>query len=204
MSNLQFTTLDAIARRLQGRLDLTNDAGVAVAWKKNEVSKSSNPETVTQIANQKEAFLRTVLRCVYKFPLQLTDPDTRAVLAEITEKLVVSELIDLYYQGSGAGIVGTEGSGLSAGDRKSAYEMLNLYTAGHGFPLPQVPYMPSGIGQKDPQGVVLPGESLNPKSQDFISRIDTYIGTLPRDSMGMDDRPPGAMNYNHFRNDLYS
>lgn len=180
---LQFTNLDAIARRLEGRLDITNEHGVPAPWKKNDISKSSNPATVEQVATQKEAFVRTVLRCVYQFPLQLTDPDTRIVLAEIIEKLVVSDLIDLYYQGSGMGVTGAEGSGLSASDRKSAYELLHLYTAGHGFPLPNIPYIPSGLGQKDQQGVALPGESLNPRTPDLISRVDTFVGKLPRGDM---------------------
>lgn len=189
MSDLQFTDVGAISRRLQGRLDVFNEVGAPPAWKKNDVSRQSNPETVAQIAVQQEAFVRTVLRCVYRFPLQLTEPDTRAVLAEIVEKLVVAELLDVYYLGPGSGMTGSEGSGMAASDRKAAYEKLHLFTAGHGFPLPNIPYVPTGVGQKDQQGVVLPGESLNPKIPDLISRVDTYVGNLPRGEP--DDRPLG-------------
>lgn len=200
---LQFTTFEAISRRLAGRLDLAEAAGVTPPWGGAMGGKTADPETVQQIGEQKETLVRNILRMVYKFPLQLIEADTRRTLAEIVEKLVVADVLDVYFQGSSVPAPGTEISGLAAGDRKSAYELLHLYTAGHGIPIPQIPYIQQSPGVPAQQGILLPGESPNPKLPDHLSRVTTAVGKVSRPgfvdfSDGTNARPPDAQHFSDF------
>lgn len=202
---LQFTNFEAISRRLAGRLELAEVHGVAPPWGNNMGGKAADPETVRQIAEQKETLVRNILRMVYKFPLQLAEEDTRRTLAEIVEKLVVADVLDIYFQGSSVPAPGTEISGLAAGDRKSAYELLHLYTAGHGIPIPQIPYIQQSPGVPAQQGILLPGESPNPTLPDHLSRNYTVVGKVNRpgyidfsDGALSGNRPPDSLRYEDF------
>jgi hypothetical protein len=178
-ARLQFTTIDSLSRRLAGRLELSGVQGVAPPWGNKMGGKSADTETVTQVAEQKETFVRNILRMVYRFPLQLKEPDTVRTLAEITEKLTIADVLDLYFQGS-AMQAGAEVSGLAAADRKAAYELLHLYTASSNIPIPQLDYSPPSSGTPTRQGVLLPGESLNPDTPDHLTRNYTVVGHLAR------------------------
>lgn len=172
---LILTTIESISRRLVGRLEIVSQKGEPQPWGGTMGSKEVDPDTTLQIATQKESLVLSVLGMIYHLPLQLTSEITRLVLSEIVEKLTVADLMDIYYTGTP-----TE-SGFGGGDRKSAYESLYLYVAGHGIPIPQLPGVPTSPNMSIHQGVVLPGEQV----QIFpiagrVSRNYTVRGKLDR------------------------
>lgn len=172
---LLLTTIEAISRRLIGRLEVVSRQKEPQPWGGTMGSKEVDPNTTLQIAAQKQSLVLSVLGMVYHLPLQLTSEITKLVLAEIVEKLTVADLMDIYYTGTP-----TE-TGFGGGDRKSAYESLYLYVAGHGIPIPQLPNVPTSPGISVPQGVVLPGERVRVfPIAERVSRNYTVRGKLDR------------------------
>lgn len=175
---LRYTTTDAIARRLIGRLEVIESVSSHQPWGGAIAGKKADPQTYEQVALQKEAEVNAILRQVYEFPLQLIEEDTKHILSEIVEKLTVAELLDIYYQGSSIPAPGSEVSGLASSDRLQAYQKLYMYVAGHGIQIPQIPAAasPQGMGMKELQPVFLPGEKPTAKVPDTLTRSYTLIG----------------------------
>jgi phage gp36-like protein len=89
---LQFTTVEAIGRRLIGRYDL----GMAPSYGHTLVP----PELIEQLASQAEALLSSVLMARYVWPLQ---DMTYAVLAEFVELHTVCNLNPIQFSDNRAG-----------------------------------------------------------------------------------------------------
>jgi len=86
---LTYTTTEAIALRLKGRLQL---AGTPTPFG-NTVA---DPALIEQVGTQVEARVNGVLRGVYRFPLRsVAHPE----LSSVVEKLVCCELLPIYYYG---------------------------------------------------------------------------------------------------------
>jgi hypothetical protein len=82
---MNYTTIDAISRRIQGRLQV---GGTLSALGEKQISQ----ELIEQIGDQVEARLDGVLRGIYEFPLAQSHPE----LASIVEKCTISEIIPVY------------------------------------------------------------------------------------------------------------
>lgn len=86
----RYTTVEAIQRRLPGRLNLS---GASAAFG----SPGVEPDFVETVITQVEAMVDSHLRQRYKYPLALSSSETVAILAHITELLVAAEIADTYY-----------------------------------------------------------------------------------------------------------
>jgi hypothetical protein len=174
MADLAYTTTEAIARRLTGRLNIT-DNGFSQPFAKNFGELACNEELIKQIAEQKEAFVNSILRRIYVFPLQLVEKDTRAILAEITENLIVSDLINIYYQTTPGSQLNTDVSGLGTNSANRASQLLAMYCVGHNISIPGVPQQMPGMG-----AISLPGETLQIQRHDTLTRNEVQIGRRRR------------------------
>ena len=167
---LTYTTTQAIARRLQGRLNIPTN-GFAEPWTKNLGEMVANEELISQIGEQKEAYVNSILRRIYTFPLALVERDTRAILAEIVENLIVADLMGVYYQSSPSPQLGNDISGLGTNSANRASQLLGLYCAGHNLAIP-------GVTSQQPnmEAVVLPGEQLQFRPPDTLTRNQVFVG----------------------------
>ena len=116
---LIYTTTHAIARRLQGRLNVPTN-GFSEPWAKNLGEMVANEELIGQIGEQKEAYVNSILRRIYVFPLALVEQDTRAILSEIIENLIVADLMGVYYQSSPSPQLGNDVSGMGTNSASRA------------------------------------------------------------------------------------
>ena len=86
---LTYTTTDAIARVLRGRLTVDN----VFTPGSNDV----DADLIDQKGDQVEARINSRLSSVYRLPLTLSDPTAAALMASVTEKLICCELLPVYY-----------------------------------------------------------------------------------------------------------
>lgn len=185
MTTLQYTTVENIARRLRGRLEIENQPPVAIALGQSVNYGSTiggqvvDPYLLEQIGFQKEAYINLILSQIYALPLSLTHPITKQIMAEITECLVISAVLKVHYQGSLAG-TGSDAQGLGVDLDRQAYMLLASLTIGHNIYIPMVtnpPMQQTYPGTMPPQPLVLPGEQLLYKDQpDTIHRVYNVIG----------------------------
>jgi hypothetical protein len=102
---LKYTTTEAIARRLRGRLQIGT---VQAPYGATVVVD----ELLEQVGAQVEAQIDAILREVYKYPLNAEAEDntqSRPILAAIVEKGVICELADVhFYQGEDGNSYGRE------------------------------------------------------------------------------------------------
>ena len=169
MTELTYTTTEAIARRLTGRLNIT-DNGFSQPWAKNFGELACNEDLIRQIARQKEAFVNSIFRKIYVFPLQLIEEDTKAILAEITENLIVSDLVNIHYQTSAGSQLNSDVSGLGTNSANRASQLLSMYCVGHGISLPGVPQQMLGM-----EAIYLPGETLQIQRNDTLTRNEVRV-----------------------------
>ena len=90
---LTYTTIDAIERRLTGRLSI---GGGQAPYGKISVDR----DLFDQVGAQVEAKINAELAGAYKLPLNaatITNTDSRPILAAIVEKGVVCELADVHF-----------------------------------------------------------------------------------------------------------
>ena len=168
---MKYTTFEAINRRLRGRLDVVESQGVSSPWGATLGRIQTDPNLVEQFGIQVESYMNSILRKVYRIPLQLVSEETRAILADITESLVISRLIATYFIGSPIPQNAADVGSLATNERQHGEELLKLYTAGH-----SIAYLgnPSAGYQSEP--VFLDGEIPNTSQQDSITRNYTFIG----------------------------
>lgn len=147
---LTYTTTEAIARVLRGRLTV------------DTVFTPGSIDVDTGLINQKggqvEARINSRLSSVYRLPLALSDPTTTALLASLTEKLICCELLPVYYPDM-SDI--TTGTGTGQFDRYAA----NLCKAGAN----ELDLILSGI-------ILLEGEELAAGEDAVLSRRVTVAG----------------------------
>lgn len=96
---LTYTTIDAIALRLKGRLRV---GGSPVAFG----STVADPALIEQVGTQVESRVNAQLRQIYKLPLRKTQ---HPELASIAEKLTIAELVPVYYYGQEPSLDGSFG-----------------------------------------------------------------------------------------------
>ena len=87
---MQYTTLDELNRRLDGRLKI---GGIASSLGETTIT----PDLVVQVANQVEDMINALLRSRYTLPLVNSHP----LLAGVVEKGVACQLLSQYFVGQG-------------------------------------------------------------------------------------------------------
>ena len=86
---LTYTNADNIARLLRGRAEVDN---VFVSG-----SLDIDHDLINQKGQQVEARVNAQLSSLYVLPLSLSDTSTQRLMASIVEKLIVCELLPIYY-----------------------------------------------------------------------------------------------------------
>jgi hypothetical protein len=140
-----------------------------------------NPNFLDRVIKQKEAFLENYLNMIYLTPLKLVSDNTKFILSEIIEHLVVATLLPVYYQGGSVPQTGVDPSSLAGSSATSAAEMIQIYITGHNMYLPGVNSNPDSVmGGAFPQPVVLEGETLRGTDTflDTNTRYESYVGNL--------------------------
>ena len=169
---LRYTTTVAIERRLRGRLQLSSSTP---AFGTNLGAGQIDSLLIEQIGTQVETKLDSALSVIYELPISPGATSALVMLASIVEKLVVSEIVGVHYQGSINSELGGDG-GFGALLRKQALEELQALLVGHGIYIPGL-VTPQSIPGANSQPLVLPGVKLRTSNiPDTISRSQTLIG----------------------------
>ncbi len=98
MTGLKYTTINAIARRLEGRLQLGGSQSPFG-------DKVVDDDLICQVAQQVEAKVDAWLRQIYVLPLQYPHKEVESVV----EKLAIAELIPVHFTGSDSDSISSYG-----------------------------------------------------------------------------------------------
>lgn len=173
---IKYTTVEAIALRLVGRLELPETSDPQNLFSNTLGSQRVSPKLIEQLAKQKEAYVDSILSVIYEMPLRLISDITKGVLADIIESFVVADLMKIHYLGSQTVGLSQDVAGAAVGDRQHAEFLLQVYATGHGIQFPGMSAMGSSPGMIPAQPVLLPGEKLRATPQDSITRSYTRAG----------------------------
>lgn len=184
----KYAEVEFIKARLIGRLYFedsslpTTGTGVTTGGTSDRCpvgAKKVNSGLFDRIIKQKEVMLENYLNMIYVTPLKLTSDNTRLILAEIVEHLVVAELMPIYYRGGQVPQTGVDPSSLAGSSAKTAGELIQVYITGHNMYIPGVNSQPNMPRGPIPQPVVLPGECLRDgfNQPDTVSRSEGYVGS---------------------------
>lgn len=208
---MQYTTVDDIARRLRGRLIISEtipeDANITQALGYGNVvaGNTVDPELVTQIADQKDSYIDLILGQVYKMPLKLTSSVTFNILKDISESLTISSLIQVHFEGTSPVIQASDSGQASMDLRRHGEFLLQSIVAGRNIWIPTTPIVDQSTPQGQRQPLRLPGEVLLPMSDlpDTITRNFSVSGKIDVDDedkfFGSNCRKCGTnKNYNTF------
>lgn len=173
---IKYTTVEAIALRLVGRLELPELNDPQNLFSNSLGSQRVDPRLIEQLASQKEAYIDTILSVIYEMPLRLTSNTTKGVLADIIESFVVSDLMKIHYLGSQTVGLSQDVAGAAINDRQHAEFLLQVYATGHGIQFPGMNSIGASPGMTPPQPVLLPEERLRSSPQDSITRSYSRVG----------------------------
>lgn len=174
---MKYTTEEQIARKLRGRLNIQNQPSVdtslqvILGYGQSVSGQTVDNALITQLADQREAYIDLILGQVYEMPLLLIDPVTVAIMADISESLIISELLKVHFQGTSPIIPSADVSGATQDTRKHAEYLLTALTVGHNIYIPVSPMgQNNDPGRTQMQPLVLPGEKLRVRPPDTITR----------------------------------
>jgi hypothetical protein len=195
--NYKYVEVEYIKQRLIGRLyfkdaSIVATPGGVTTGGTGELcpvgARYVDPGFLDRVIKQKEAFLENYLNMIYLTPLRLISENTKCILSEIIEHLVVATLLPVYYQGGSIPQTGVDPSSLAGSSATSAAEMIQIYITGHNMYVPGVNSSPQSVlGGVFSQPVVLEGETLR-STDNFLDtnvRYESYVGNF-------NDRPPPA------------
>lgn len=168
---LTYTTAEAIARRLRGRLRIPTATMNPMQPPANITQQTVDPDLIEDVASQVENKIDMILGQIYEMPLANKHP----ILAGIVERLVVADIMLTHFQSSSSPELGGD-AGFGQLMYKKAQEDLAMLVAGHNIALAGVPTPPTSPGIMTPQPIVLPNERLRIVAPDTITRNYTIIG----------------------------
>ena len=183
---MQYTTVDDIARRLRGRLNISEtvptDANITEALGYGNVvaGNTVDNDLITQIAEEKEAYIDLILGQIYVMPLKLTSTVTFNILRDISESLTISSLIQIHFEGTNPILQASDISQASMDLRRHGEYLLQMLSAGHNIWIPTNPPLDQGTQQGQRQPLRLPGEVLLPMGglPDTITRNYSVSGKI--------------------------
>ncbi len=168
---LIYTTIEAIARRLRGRLKIPT-ASLSPLTPPNSLGQQVvDADLIADIGSQVEQKISMILGQIYVMPLHNQHP----IIAGIVERMVIADIMLTHYQNSVSPELGGD-PGFGGIMFHKAQEDLLLLTAGHNIALPGVPTPPQVPGVMTPQPIVLPGEVLQSQRPDTVTRNVTVVG----------------------------
>ncbi len=163
---MKYTTVDDIARRLRGRLNISEtlptDANITTALGYGNVvaGNTVDPELITQIAEQKESYIDLILSQIYVMPLQLSNEITINIIKDISESLTISSIIQVHFEGTSPVLQASDISQASMDLRRHGEYLLQAIAASHNIWIPTNPPAEQGTVQGQRQPLRLPGERL--------------------------------------------
>lgn len=174
---MKYTTEERIARKLRGRLNIQNtpevntNLQVILGYGQSVSGQTVDNALIDQLAEEREAYIDLILGQIYEMPLLLTDPTTVAIMADISESLIISEILKVHFQGTNPIIPSADVSGATQDTRKHAEYLLTALTVGHNIYIPvSPPAQNNNPGLTQMQPLVLPGERIRIKQPDTVTR----------------------------------
>lgn len=176
---LKYTSTEAIARRLRGRLNvnITNNTGQLV----NAASGTVDSLLIEQVAEQVESKIELALGQIYVIPIPQTARTTLQILGAIAEKLIVSEIALTHFKMQVNPETGAD-MGFGNALRKQAFDDAEMIFAGHGVYVPGIMNRPANnpaVGESK-QPIVLPGLKLIPSNEQPDTYTRNYSGVERR------------------------
>jgi len=187
---MKYTTVENIARRLRGRLNIENTPPIdnalsaALGYGTVVAGNTVDPNLIEQIAGQKESYIDLVLSQIYVTPLKLVHEVTRNILQDISEGLTISSLIQVHFEGTNPILQASDISQTAMNLDTHAKSLLQAITAGSNVYIPvNPPIEPKNLGgQRQP--LRLPGEVLlgTDDLPDTITKNATVVAskTIPK------------------------
>ena len=177
-----YTDSEELARKLRGRLRIDNLPQVdSIAGYGSAVSGNTiDNDLINQIINQTESYINLVLSQIYQVPLTLSNPVTVDIMADITESICISKLLQIHFEGANPLTGAADVSGAAMDLRKHGETLLASISAGHNMytaVLPTPANKQYGTGPEI-QPLVLPGEIVlaSQNRPDTITRNYTVSG----------------------------
>jgi hypothetical protein len=176
-----YTTSENLARKLRGRLRIADTPSVdtLTGYGQAVAGNTVDNELIDQILNQTESYINLALSQIYEVPLKLTNTVTSDIMADITESICISKLIQVHYEGTSPVSGAADVSGAAMDLRKHGELLLAAITAGHNIFTPTFPQPQNkNPGMTEIQPLVLPGEILLSRADrpDTITRNYTFSG----------------------------
>lgn len=174
---MKYTTEERIARKLRGRLNIQNtpevntNLQVILGYGQSVSGQTVDNALIEQLAEEREAYIDLILGQIYELPLKLENSITIAIMADISESLIISELLKVHFQGTSPIIPSADVSGATQDTRKHAEYLLTALTAGHNLYIPvSPPAQNNNPGLTQMQPLVLPGEKIKIRQPDTVTR----------------------------------
>lgn len=196
-----YTTLNNLTRKLKGRLKIVSVDNSPLFPVDNPGQIVDN-ETIYTIVEEKEEFINLILDQIYILPLV----NSHKIIQNITDNLVISDLLAIHYQGGGFGGLSPDLSGQGNALKIEALNMLGMLTVGLNIYIPGIQLPQSYPGTPQVRRIELPGEtlrSISPQrilinSDVIVERSDREYDYFTKDDDYKDN--PFNENWNYFEN----
>lgn len=186
-----YTTTEAIARRLRGRLKVTTTLSPSSAPSFN-TQQVVDPLLIQDVLEQVENDLDLTLAQIYEMPLLNRHP----ILAGIVEKLATAEILQTHYQSTQAVEMGGD-PGYGALLYKQAMQQMAKLTAGHNIMIFGVQPPAQMPGVVTPQPIILPGEKLRENPPDTLTKNVTVVTATRWRKLSDSDRKDWGINWDN-------
>ena len=181
---MRYTTVDNIARRLRGRLQIDTappvdtNLGTVLGYGQTVAGNTVDNALITQIADEKEAYIDLILSQIYVMPLQLSSYITVNILQDISECLTISGIIQVHFEGTSPVLQASDISQASMDLRRNGEYLLQSIAVSHNIWIPTTPPADQSTLQGQRQPLRLPGERLLAQADlpDTITRNYTVSG----------------------------
>jgi hypothetical protein len=176
-----YTDAEQLARKLRGRLQIDSlpQIDTFTGYGTAAGSQTIDNDLIDQILNQTESYINLVLSQIYVVPLTLSNSVTVDIMADITESICISKLLQVHFEGANPLTGAADVSGAAMDLRKHGETLLTAISAGHNMYTAVLPQPANRqYGAPEIQPLVLPGEVvLDSKARpDTVSRNYTMTG----------------------------
>jgi hypothetical protein len=180
---MKYTTVENIARRLRGRLNIEETPPIdtaltqALGYGNVVAGNVVDPETITLVAERKEGYIDLILSQIYVTPLRLSHEVTRNILADISESLSIAGLIQIHFEGSNPIMQASDISQTAMNLDVHAKSLLQQITAGSNIYIAVSPPVDHKTLHGERQPLRLPGERLLGRDQipDNVTKNTTVV-----------------------------
>ena len=186
---MKYTTVENIARRLRGRLniDVTETTPEGFGYGTAVAGNTVDSALITQLAEEKEAYIDLILSQIYVTPLRLSSDVTVNILRDISECLTISALMQVHFEGTNPVLQASDAGQASMDLRRHAEFLLQAICAGTNIWIPTTPTVDTRNLDGQRQPLRLPGEVLLGQSDipDTITRNYTVTSkkSLPNEDI---------------------